>query len=737
VVNYYDHFQEVSPTQPEFMPEFQGGSYNPWVSMGPIFQLCYYTNSLQGGPEGGCPNDLAADFANLFYRNNIGERITAMSLYMMYGGTNWGSIACPIVGTSYDYSSPIAENRIIWSKFYETKNLALFTRAAVDLTMTNRLGNSTSYTTNPAIMASELRNPETNGAFYVTMHETSSSSTNEAFKLHVSSSVGNLTIPQRGGNIVLNGHQSKIVVTDFTVGSRTLIYSTAEVLTYAILDKKPVLALWVPTGESGEFYVKGARRGSKSRCQGCSNVAFSETKQGLIVSFTQGAGMSVVTVDNDLRVVILDRSYAYQFWAPVLTADPLAPADKIVLVQGPYLVRGAQISRDQTTIKVTGDISNATTLEVFAPSHVHSISWNGKTVKTSKTAYGSLIAKLPGPNSRAVSLPKLTTWRSHDSLPERLPNYDDTGKAWVAADHKTTPNPSKPSTLPVLYIDDYGFHNGAHLWRGYFNGLAKGAFLSVQGGQAFGWSAWLNGDFIGSYLGTAAGSTGNLTLSFSNATVYKDKPNVLLILQDNNGHDLRAGAITPRGILAASLDGSNFTSWRVAGSAGGESIILDPIRGPYNEGGLTAERLGWHLPGFDDSSWTKANTPSKGFSSAGVQFYRTVVPLHIPSGLDVSITFTLSAPGSQKLRAQLFVNGYQFGRFDPWIGNQVDFPVPPGVLNYAGDNTIGLSVWAQSEDGAQVGVDWKVNYVLDSSFNPKFDSAYLRPTWSKERAKYA
>jgi beta-galactosidase GanA len=48
VINYYDHFSEVSPTQPSFFPEFQGGSYNPW-----------------GGPEGGCPGDIGADFANL------------------------------------------------------------------------------------------------------------------------------------------------------------------------------------------------------------------------------------------------------------------------------------------------------------------------------------------------------------------------------------------------------------------------------------------------------------------------------------------------------------------------------------------------------------------------------------------------------------------------------------------------------------------------------------------------
>jgi hypothetical protein len=309
-VNYYDHFQEMSPSQPSFMPEFQGGSYNPW-----------------GGPEGGCPNDIGADFANLFYRDNIGQRITAISLYMMYGGTSWGGLACPVVATSYDYSSPIQENRGLWSKYYETKNLALFTRVAKDLTMTDRIGNSTAYTTNTAVQATELRNPNTKAAFYVTRHATSSSDTLESFKLHVSTSAGNLTVPQQNSSIVLNGHQSKIIVTDFTFGMHALVYSTAEVLTYSVLDKNTILVLWVPSGESGEFMVKNARKGRVLRAQG-GPIAFASTKDGLVISITQGVGTNVVAIDSELIVVLMDRNDAYQMWAPVLTNDPFAPANE-------------------------------------------------------------------------------------------------------------------------------------------------------------------------------------------------------------------------------------------------------------------------------------------------------------------------------------------------------------------------------------------------------------------------
>ena len=399
-------------------------------------------------------------------------------------------------------------------------------------------------------------------------------------------------------------------------------------------------------------------------------------------------------------------------------------------------MRGCTISADGATVELTGDSTNATTMEVFAPQSIQTVSWNGKSLATTQTSYGSLAAQIAGPSTSSFSPPQLGPWKVQDSLPERLPSYDDSGPAWVDANHMSTLNPSLPATLPVLYVDEYGFHTGVHLWRGYFTGAASGVFLNVQGGTAFGWSVWVNGDFIGSFLGNASLEAGNLTLSFSNATVNVGQ-NVLLVVQDNSGHDETTGALNPRGITNATLlDGANFTSWKVAGTAGGDSDPIDPVRGALAEGGLTAERLGWHLPGFDDSGWT-VSSPSTGFTGPGVQFYRTVVPLDVPAGLDVSLAFVLSSPGSLKFRALLFVNGYQYGRFNPWIGHQIEFPVPPGVLDYSGDNTIGLAVWAQSEEGGQVGVDLTVSYVTESSYDFKFNSTYLRPGWDDKRLMYA
>ncbi|KAI7362936.1 glycoside hydrolase family 35 protein, partial [Hortaea werneckii] len=56
--DYYTNFQETAPTQPSILAEFQGGSYNPW-----------------NGPQGGCRNNTGPNWVNVFYRNNIGNKV--------------------------------------------------------------------------------------------------------------------------------------------------------------------------------------------------------------------------------------------------------------------------------------------------------------------------------------------------------------------------------------------------------------------------------------------------------------------------------------------------------------------------------------------------------------------------------------------------------------------------------------------------------------------------------------
>lgn len=140
-----------------------------------------------------------------------------------------------------------------------------------------------------------------------------------------------VAIPQYGGSITINGHQAKVLVTDFDFGGKTLLYSTAEVLTYAVIDQKNVLVLWLPAGESGEFAIRGATGGNATAINGsastASSVNFHPGSSNLTVSYTQAPGMTVVDLDDGTRVVLLDRSAAYLFWVPTLSNDPTAPAN--------------------------------------------------------------------------------------------------------------------------------------------------------------------------------------------------------------------------------------------------------------------------------------------------------------------------------------------------------------------------------------------------------------------------
>jgi hypothetical protein len=338
------------------------------------------------------------------------------------------------------------ESRIIGDKYQETKIFAQFLRVARDLTKVDHIGNGTQYTSTPAIYTSELRNPDTNGAFYVTIHTPSPSTDLTPFKLYVSTSAGNLTLPQQAGNLVLNGRESKVIVTDFGVGSEKLIYSTAEIFTVSTQDNLPLAFLWLPAGESGEFLLSGVTSSSILKNDGCSNVQSTTSNGGLLVLYTQSAGSCAIKFNNGYRFVLIDRSTAYASWVPSTSTDPYTPENSTgmsceawrgstqefsVVVQGPYLVRSAAVAHE--TIDLTGDWSNTTNLEVFALSSVSHVRFNGEEIPVSKTAYGSLVGSLEDRShtiaSTQAQLPTLKAWKVNDGLPERNANYDDS--RWV------------------------------------------------------------------------------------------------------------------------------------------------------------------------------------------------------------------------------------------------------------------------------------------------------------------
>ncbi|KAJ5157524.1 beta-galactosidase C [Penicillium canariense] len=718
VRTYYQWFQNYSVTQPEFLPEFEAGWFQPW---GGYF---YDTCAAEHSPE----------FADVYYKNNIGSRITLQSLYMVFGGTSWGHSAAPVVYTSYDYAAPLRETREIQDKLKQTKLIGLFTRVSSGLLKTEMEGNGTGYTSDSSIYTWALRNPDTQAGFYVLAHSTSSSRAVTTFSLNVQTSAGDLTIP----DIELAGRQSKIIVTDYEVGNASsLLYSSAEVLTYATLDVD-VLVFYLNIGQQGVFAFKNAPSQLTFKTYGNSNVTSTSSGNGTQYSYIQGEGTTVVKFSNGVLIYLLDKETAWNFFAVPTTSNPNVSPSEQILAIGPYLVREASISHD--TVSLVGDNANTTSLEVYpGSSKVTKVKWNGKTIATKKTAYGSLVGSAPGAEDSTISLPTLSAWKSQDTLPEIQRDFDDS--RWTVCNKSTTVNSVAPLSLPVLYSGDYGYHAGTKIYRGRFDGQnATGANITVQNGVAAGWAAWLNGAYVGGALGNPASTSTSAQLAF-NSSALRATGNVLTVVLDYTGHDENnvkpAGTQNPRGILGATLLGAgNFTSWRIQGNAGGEANI-DPVRGPMNEGGLYGERLGWHLPGYQAPKSAGTNSPLDGVSHAAGQFYTTTFRLHLDADLDVPIGLQLGAAANTSAVVQVFMNGYQFGHYLPHIGPQTRFPFPPGIINNRGENTLAISLWALTDAGAALSQVELVAYgAYRTGFNFNADWRYLQPQWKNNRAHY-
>lgn len=389
-------------------------------------------------------------------------------------------------------------------------------------------------------------------------------------------------------------------------------------------------------------------------------------------------------------------------------------------------MRTAKVSG--TTLSLTGDMNATTSIEILggAPTDLTTLLFNDEEFEFKVTKTGTITANIDFPKPK-LALPKLNelAWKYIDTLPELSPTYDDS--KWTPATLNKTYNTHRRLSTPTsLYASDYGYHTGTLLYRGHFvaSGVESTISLTTSGGSAFGMSAFLNSTYLGSFTGYDAATVGNSTFTLPNLIAGKNY--VITVVVDNMGldEDWTVGTETmknPRGVLDYNIPGLAKTAvtWKLTGNLGGEDY-LDISRGPLNEGGLFAERMGYHLPTppFTNSSsalWKSSKGPVlDGIPGTGIGFFATEFNLGLPSGYDIPLSFTFSNTTTngtiQPYRVQLYINGWQFGKFVSNVGPQLRFPVPQGILEYHGRNYLGVSVWglgagATRVQGLELGVD--------------------------------
>jgi hypothetical protein len=120
------------------------------------------------------------------------------------------------------------------------------------------------------------------------------------YTITLPTSQGNLSIPQLGGKLSLNGRDSKFHVTDYDLGGVNLLYSTAEIFT------------WKKYGGPNEEHELAVSDGGKADTIEGSDVT-TDTKNGAtVLHYTTSSERRVVKLENGLYVYLLSELHFLQ-----------------------------------------------------------------------------------------------------------------------------------------------------------------------------------------------------------------------------------------------------------------------------------------------------------------------------------------------------------------------------------------------------------------------------------------
>lgn len=159
---------------------------------------------------------------------------------------------------------------------------------------------TTTYSDNKNIAITPLLSNKT-GNFFVVRHADYASHDTATYTVMLPTSQGTLSIPQTGGKLTLSGRDSKFHVTDYPVGDHTLLYSTAEIMTWQKFDNQTLVIMYGGPGELHEFALKGAIGVDNSFG---SKMAYKQRNSSVIVQFTPTPERQVIRF-GDLTVFML------------------------------------------------------------------------------------------------------------------------------------------------------------------------------------------------------------------------------------------------------------------------------------------------------------------------------------------------------------------------------------------------------------------------------------------------
>ena len=555
-------------------------------------------------------------------------------------------------------------------------------------------------------------------------------------------------IPQKEGTtLTLHGRDAIMLTADKQVGGHELYYTTSQMFGATLNSAGGSLQYLTGTrGDSGETVLHYTAQPQVSAPEGVEQTWDATTGQ-LRLNYSYSASPQQITIkdgDKVLSLRIIDRTTAQTTWLLDGTRNGKLSS---VAVEGVELARTAKFT-GKDTLQLTGSVSAESNVRVIAPAGINHVGFNGGSLNpasatgsagnagnadaakftgtagaaasAAKAATGTNSAtgtgdvgvftgKVPGP--AAVASQQLSFVKSTDYA-EAKATYDDS-KWKVAADTQAAnPRFQGPGEYSHTVLDSnhYGFYEGSVWYRGTFTATKTDPYLYLQGNGGSGvpsqgknpafMQVWVNGVYAGAY--DAAGNWAKVNVPAG--TVKSGDKVTVAVLVNNLGQNLDWSddglSKQNRGLFDVAIEGSTAT-WKIHGADAdfAAKAATNPSGTLYNNGGLGGEKAGFHMPGFDDSKWAKADNLH---SQAGVTWYRARVKLNLPANQDTAFRLDINSSRFSSLgdraQATLFVNGWNTGVYIGDRGPQTSFTIPAGFLNPNGENVISIAV-AAKEDG--------------------------------------
>jgi hypothetical protein len=577
----------------------------------------------------------------------VGQGLTWVNRYMTHGGTTWGNLPFPALGTAYDYAAPIREWGSLGPRYADLRRVAL-QRAAVT----------------GAIEATEAVEPESVGvsagdedALYRVRRQVGGRTLHILLRnadpspdKEVALTVGEATTAP----VNLPGHSARWLLANANLAGWRIRFTTAEVV---LADRRHLVVF----GDRGKRY----------------ELALPQKR----LTFTPRSRPQVRRVGKR-RLVVVSRGDAARVWKR---------GSRIVI--GPHLLTRRFVETDRRTrVLVLGKRVVRSRLG-GPPRRVRLPGLTGwrAAPDTSEPAPGL-------DDSSWKPLDREETHNQMQPLTSPVLNADDYG---VPSSGFTWYRGRFSGAANGLCIE------GRHRYHVWLNGTSVGTVTSdaevpgPAGLGSLGAAPPLNQQVTLPFPDGAVTEEQNViavlveswghVMDAGNANQAKQARGLISASLDRPGSPPCGFALAAGGETKVPYTGgspmtlpsapkpSGGIEWRLRGGS--------PADYP-NTSGLGGELAGWHRSRFDDSAWSAVSLPADSGGVGEVTWYRTRFSLRVPRGVRAPLGLELPREGHP---AEVYLNGVHVARAGR--DREERFFLPEGVVRPRGENVLAIARW--------------------------------------------